>query len=56
MKRPAFAAPALLLLLAACASEDPRLPQQLYEEAVKLSRDGKLLEAKDAAVRAFLAK
>ncbi len=46
MKRPAFAAPALLLLLAACASEDPRLPQQLYEEAVKLSRDGKLLEAK----------
>lgn len=39
--------PTLLALLAiGCDSEDPRLPQSLYDEAVKLNTDGKMLEAK----------
>jgi len=36
----------LLVLLTACSSEDPRLPQKLYDEAVAMSRQGRLLEAK----------
>ena len=35
-----------LLLLCSCRSEDPRLPQQLYEEAIQLNQQGKNLEAK----------
>lgn len=35
-----------LVLLTACSSEDPRLPQKLYDEAVAMSQQGKLLEAK----------
>jgi len=39
--------PVLLSLLAlGCNSEDPRLPQSLYDDAVKLNTDGKTLEAK----------
>jgi hypothetical protein len=34
------------LLLIGCSSEDPRLPKQIYDEAVKLNRDGRGLEAK----------
>lgn len=42
-----FLAPAFLALLAlGCDSEDPRLPQSLYDEAVKLNTDGKTAEAK----------
>jgi hypothetical protein len=40
------AALALLLILVACQSEDPRLPQQLYEEAIGLNHQGKQLEAR----------
>lgn len=36
----------MLLLLSACGGEDPRLPQQLYEDAVKLNQEGRTLEAK----------
>lgn len=36
----------LLVLLTACSSEDPRLPQKLYDDAVAMSQQGKLLEAK----------
>nr|WP_320131083.1 hypothetical protein [uncultured Holophaga sp.] len=36
----------LLVLLTACSSEDPRLPQKLYEQAVSMSQQGRLLEAK----------
>jgi outer membrane protein assembly factor BamD (BamD/ComL family) len=41
-------APALLLLLvlAGCSSEDPRLPTNLYEEARKLNLEGRSLEAR----------
>lgn len=41
-------APALLLLvlLAGCSSEDPRLPGNLYEEARKLNLEGRSLEAR----------
>jgi hypothetical protein len=47
MLSPRFA-PALLLMLtlAGCSSEDPRLPAQLYEEARKLNLDGRGLEAR----------
>ena len=40
-------APALVLLLtlAGCSSEDPRLPANLYEEARKLNLEGRSLEA-----------
>lgn len=37
---------ALLGLLAGCASEDPRLPGNLYEEARKLNLEGRSLEAR----------
>lgn len=39
---------ALLLgfLLAGCRSEDPRLPEQLYDQATQLSRENKNLEAR----------
>jgi outer membrane protein assembly factor BamD (BamD/ComL family) len=45
--RPPQSAPALvlLLLLAGCSSEDPRLPANLYEEARKLNLEGRSLEA-----------
>lgn len=36
----------ILVLLTACSSEDPRLPQKLYDDAVTMSQQGKLLEAK----------
>jgi len=36
----------LLALLMACSSEDPRLPQKLYDDAVALSQQNRLLEAK----------
>jgi len=35
-----------LVLLLGCASEDPRLPQRMYDDAVKLSQQGKSMEAK----------
>ncbi|MDP1830638.1 MAG: hypothetical protein Q8K67_01150 [Geothrix sp.] len=37
---------ALLLMLAGCSSEDPRLPANLYEEARKLNLEGRSLEAR----------
>jgi hypothetical protein len=37
---------ALLLVLAGCGSEDPRLPANLYEEARKLNLEGRSLEAR----------
>jgi outer membrane protein assembly factor BamD (BamD/ComL family) len=37
---------ALVMLLAGCSSEDPRLPAQLYEEARKLNLEGRSLEAR----------
>ncbi len=45
---PSRLAPALVLLamLAACSSEDPRLPANLYEEARKLNLEGRSLEAR----------
>jgi len=43
--RPLFTA-AFLALLTACSSEDPRLPQKLYDDAVAMSQQGRLLEAK----------
>ncbi len=46
MLRPLAAPLALLLLLAGCSSEDPRLPGNLYEEARKLNLEGRGLEAK----------
>ena len=36
----------LLTILAACNSEDPRLPGNLYEEARKLNLEGRSLEAR----------
>lgn len=43
-----FIAPALALLalLAGCSSEDPRLPDNLYEEARKLNLEGQSLQAR----------
>jgi hypothetical protein len=37
---------ALVMLLAGCSSEDPRLPAHLYEEARKLNLEGRSLEAR----------
>jgi len=36
----------LLLVFLSCRSEDPRLPQQLYDEAIRLNQLGKKLEAR----------
>lgn len=36
----------LLLALVGCEREDPRLPERLYKDALKLSQEGKILEAK----------
>jgi len=36
----------LALLALGCESEDPRLPQSLYDEAMKINNQGKILEAK----------
>ena len=47
MVRPSLVpALALILLLAGCSSEDPRLPGNLYEEARKLNLEGRSLEAR----------
>lgn len=46
MSRPSLAAPLALALLLGCASEDPRLPKQLHEEAFRLNQQGRMLEAK----------
>jgi len=43
--RPALRALLPLLLLFGCASEDARLPANLYEEALKLNREGHSAEA-----------
>jgi len=52
MLRPCLLAPAALVLLSvSCDSEDPRLPQNLLDEAQRLSRDGKTLEAKSMLER-----
>lgn len=37
---------ASVLFLSGCTSEDPRLPTQLYDEAIHLNQQGKNLEAK----------
>lgn len=47
MLRATLSAPVLALLLLGCSSEDPRLPQKLYDDAVKLNQDGKSLEARN---------
>jgi hypothetical protein len=36
----------LILAFVSCRSEDPRLPQQLYDEAIQLNQQGKQLEAR----------
>jgi hypothetical protein len=36
----------LLLVFLSCRSEDPRLPQQLYDEAIRLNQEGRKLEAR----------
>jgi hypothetical protein len=36
----------LLLAVVSCQSEDPRLPKQLYDEAIHLNQQGKQVEAK----------
>lgn len=46
MVRARFLVLSLALVLVACRSEDPRLPQQLYEEAIRLSQQGNQVEAK----------
>ena len=35
-----------VLLLSGCRMEDPRLPRQLYQEAIRLTQEGRNLEAK----------
>jgi len=35
-----------VLLCSGCRMEDPRLPRQLYEEAIRLTQEGRNLEAK----------
>jgi hypothetical protein len=40
------ATPILFLVLLGCASEDPRLPEKLYLDAVQMNKEGHLLEAK----------
>ena len=46
LRRSAIASALLALLALSCDSEDPRLPQSLYDEAVDLNKQGKTLEAK----------
>ena len=46
MLRATFRAALALALLLGCATEDPRLPKQIYEEAFRLNQQGKMLEAK----------
>lgn len=46
MKRIGWMALPLALVLTACRSEDPRLPQQLYDEAIALNQSGRQLEAR----------
>jgi hypothetical protein len=46
VRRARFLPVLVLVLLCGCGSEDPRLPQQLYGEAVKLNQEGRNLEAK----------
>jgi hypothetical protein len=46
LRRSAIASALLALLVLSCDSEDPRLPQSLYDEAVDLNKQGKTLEAK----------
>ncbi|MDR0498165.1 MAG: type II secretion system protein GspG [Holophagales bacterium] len=36
----------LCFVITGCSSNDPRLPERLYEDALALNRDGKTLEAK----------
>jgi hypothetical protein len=36
----------LVLVFMSCRSEDPRLPQQLYDEAILMNQQGKQLEAR----------
>lgn len=36
----------LILVFVSCQSEDPRLPQQLYDEAIQLNQQGRQLEAR----------
>jgi hypothetical protein len=36
----------LLVVYTACRSEDPRLPKELYDQAVQLNQEGKQLEAR----------
>jgi hypothetical protein len=38
--------PALCLLAAGCSSQDPRLPEGLYEDALALNKDGRTREAR----------
>ena len=52
MRRTIVLAPATLMLMSlSCASEDPRLPQNLLNEAQRLSREGHTLEAKSMLER-----
>jgi hypothetical protein len=46
LRRSAIASALLALLALSCESSDPRLPQSLYDEAVALNKQGKILEAK----------
>ena len=47
------AALTLALVLTSCRSEDPRLPQQLYDEAIQMNQSGRQVEAR--AIMAQLA-
>lgn len=52
MYRPcALASTLLLLLTVSCESEDPRLPENLLNEAQRLSREGETLKAKSMLER-----
>lgn len=46
MPKPTRTVPLALALLLGCATDDPRLPKQIYEEAFRLNQQGKMLEAK----------
>lgn len=52
MYRPyALVSSLLLILSVSCSSEDPRLPQNLLNEAQRLSREGETLKAKSMLER-----